>query len=124
MTTRATCVAGSSVNRSAIHYDFLALPLHYRFLVSFQSIRTHCRVPNFAMSISSAISEPESSRLVWTVTVIAHLPARIILATEMKRYFRKRRMQKKRKAKHDHFFIVLGYPGAFLHFTRTLHNCP
>ena len=67
-------------------YFLLSAPiwgLLYCLIVAYASghtTATHCRVPNFAMSVSEATSVPKSSGNVWLVSIVSHIYSRIFHA--------------------------------------------
>ena len=67
-------------------YFLLSAPiwgLLYCLMVAYSSghtTATHCRVPNFAMSVSEATSVPKSSGNVWLISIVSHIYSRIFHA--------------------------------------------
>ena len=67
-------------------YFLLSAPiwgLLYCLIVAYASghtTATHCRVPNFAMSVSEATSVPKSSGNVWLTSILSHIYSRIFHA--------------------------------------------
>jgi hypothetical protein len=79
-------------NNGCVAWAFMSAPLWafiYCLGVAYSSDTyssatiSHCKVPNFAMSVSEATSVPDSSRLIWQIAVLSHVAPRILHARLM-----------------------------------------
>ena len=75
----------AAMRYNSLTFAFLPVPilgflfcLYMSYMYHYNSsVRTHCRgTANFAMSISTAISEPDIAKQVWQSGILIHTPAR------------------------------------------------